>query len=69
MTTEPPLDELLERVKEAIANQPPIESAKGKKDHIKCPHHFGYLSEIHKSTPIPEGCYFCPKIVECIAPQ
>jgi hypothetical protein len=68
MTTEVPLDRLLERVKEAISNQPPIESDKEEKNHIKCPYHFGYLSELPKNTPIPEECFFCSRVVECIAP-
>jgi hypothetical protein len=67
MTTEVPLDRVLEKVKEAIANQPPIESEKEEQSRIKCPYHFGYLSELAKSTPIPEECFFCPKVVDCIA--
>jgi hypothetical protein len=64
MTTELPLDRVLKKVKDAIANQP--QADKGE-NSIKCPHHFGYLSELPKSTPIPEGCFFCPRVVECIA--
>jgi hypothetical protein len=64
MTTELPLDRVLEKVKDAIANQP--QADKDEKNEIKCPHHFGYLSELPKTTPIPEGCFFCPKVVECI---
>ncbi len=67
MATGVPLDRLLERVKEAISNQPPIESDK-EKNHIKCLHHFGYLSKLPKNTPIPEECFFCSRVVECIAP-
>jgi hypothetical protein len=52
MTTEVPLDRVLEKVKEAIANQPPIESEKEEQSRIKCPYHFGYLSELAKSTPM-----------------
>ena len=68
MTAEVPLDRLLERVKEAISNQPPIESDKKGKNHIKCLHHFGYLSKLSKNTSIPEECFFCSRVVECIAP-
>ncbi len=69
MSTEVPLDRVLEKVREAIANQPTAESDKEEKNQIKCPHHFGYLSELPKSSSIPEECFFCPKVVECIAPQ
>lgn len=65
MTTELPLDRVFEKVKEAIATQ--SQTDKDGENAIKCPHHFGYLSELSKSTPIPEGCFFCPRVVECIA--
>ena len=69
MTTEVPLDRLFERVKEAISNQPPIESDKEEKNHIKCLHHFGYLSKLPKNIHIPEECVFCSRVIECIAPK
>jgi len=31
-----------------------------------CPHHFGYLSEHPKNTPIPNECLTCTKIMECL---
>jgi len=31
-----------------------------------CPHHFGYLREHPKNTPIPNECLTCTKIVECL---
>jgi hypothetical protein len=61
MSTEVPLDKVLEKVKEAIVNQPSEE-----KNHVKCLHHFGYLSELPKNSSIPEECFFCPKVVNCI---
>ena len=67
MSTGVPLDRVLEKVKEAIANQPSVESNREKQNQIKCRHHFGYLSEIPKSNSIPEECFFCSKVVECIA--
>ena len=68
MSTDAPLDRVLERVKEAIANQPTAESDK-EKNHVKCLHNFGYLSKLNKSASIPEECFFCPKVVDCIAKQ
>jgi hypothetical protein len=32
-----------------------------------CPHHFGYLKEHPKNTPIPNECLTCTKIMECLA--
>ena len=31
-----------------------------------CSHFFGYLKEMPKNTSIPEQCYGCPKMVDCI---
>jgi len=31
-----------------------------------CPHHFGYLSEYPKNTPIPNECLTCTEIMECL---
>jgi DNA-directed RNA polymerase subunit RPC12/RpoP len=31
-----------------------------------CPHHFGYLKNRPKGTPIPEECLTCKKIVQCL---
>lgn len=62
MTTELPLDSVLEKVKEAIVNQP----QKDAENQVKCPYRFGYLSELSKNASIPEVCFLCPKVVECI---
>jgi hypothetical protein len=60
MATEGSSDRLLEKIKDAISNQSPIE-----KDKTKCPHYFGYLSELPEDRPIPEECLLCPKLLEC----
>jgi len=39
------------------------ESAVSKRD---CMHHFGYLRTLPKNAPIPDECFGCPKIVECL---
>ncbi len=31
-----------------------------------CTHYFGYLTEIPKNTPIPDGCLGCLRITECL---
>ena len=67
MSPEGSADRVLEKVIEVIANQSSARSTDNeKKNCLKCFHHFGYLSEINKNTPIPEECFFCPRVVECI---
>lgn len=67
MATDVPLDEVLEKVKDAIANQAPVESDKKGKETEKCPHKFGYLAKLEKNASIPEECLFCSRLMECIA--
>jgi len=31
----------------------------------KCPHEFGYLKKREKTSPIPEECFTCKKMIEC----
>jgi hypothetical protein len=68
MSTNVPVDKVLEKVAEAIANQPTGESDK-EENQSKCLYHFSYLAELPKSSSIPEECFFCPKVVECIVKQ
>lgn len=35
-------------------------------EHIKCPHHFGYLKTRPKDTPIPDACLTCQKMIQCL---
>lgn len=32
----------------------------------ECPHFFGYLKKIPKNSTIPDDCFVCPKMVECL---
>ena len=68
MTTNFPVDMLLEKVKDAISNQQLTESENQEKSHTKCPHHFGYLAEFPKNALFPEGCLLCSRVVECLVP-
>ena len=38
----------------------------GKKDFEGCTHKFGHLKSLPKNTPIPDECFGCPKILECL---
>jgi len=46
-----------------IPKQVKTESASSKRD---CLHQFGYLRTFPKNSPIPDECFGCPKIVECL---
>ena len=56
MSPDAPVDRVLEKVVEAIANQQSPESNKDEKT-VSCFHHFGYLSELPKTASIPEECF------------
>lgn len=38
----------------------------GERDFEGCPHKYGYLNSLPKNTPIPDECFGCPQIVECL---
>jgi len=38
----------------------------GEKDFEVCPHKFGYLKSLRKNAPIPDECFGCPQILECL---
>jgi hypothetical protein len=38
----------------------------GKNDFEGCKHKFGHLGKLPKSTPIPEECFGCSQILECL---
>lgn len=38
----------------------------GKSNFEGCQHKFGYLRTLPKSTPIPDECFGCPEILECL---
>jgi len=35
----------------------------------KCVHHFGYLRNFPKNTPVPDECFGCPKVLRCLFPS
>lgn len=67
MSADVPLGDVLEKVKQAISQQSPENSNRGDKNQVKCPHSFGYLSKLPKGSSLPEECFLCPKVVECLA--
>jgi len=63
-TTTPTLSESRETPKpEKTVVPAKTESVSSKRD---CLHQFGYLRTLPKNAPIPDECFGCPKIVECL---
>ena len=40
----------------------------GKKDFEGCTYKFGHLKTLPKNMPIPDECFGCPQILECLTP-
>lgn len=57
------IEELLEKVNDSIAE---LRENGLEKREVKCPHHFGYLSELSPDKSVPEECLLCKRVVECI---
>jgi type IV secretory pathway VirB10-like protein len=38
----------------------------GEREFEGCPHRFKYLRALPKNSPIPDECFGCPKILECL---
>lgn len=36
---------------------------------IECAHHFGYLRSLPPNTPVPDECFGCPKVMQCLFPS
>jgi len=49
-----------------IKTTPSAKQVSKSSDTKDCLHHFGYLNELPKNTPIPGECFGCPKIVDCL---
>jgi DNA-directed RNA polymerase subunit RPC12/RpoP len=45
---------------------PTIEAVKVEEPQQNCPYYVGYLRKREKGSPIPEGCFTCTKMIECI---
>jgi DNA-directed RNA polymerase subunit RPC12/RpoP len=61
MTAEPELPEEPEAEVKAAEEESAPEEAAG------CMHSLGYLKRRPKDAPIPEECFVCPKMIDCMA--
>ena len=39
------------------------------KTNFECAHHFGYLRNLPRNTPVPEECFGCPQVMQCLFPS
>jgi hypothetical protein len=51
---------------ESQSNAKNENSEKGSKIPDSCNHYIGYLSERSQKEQIPDNCWVCPKIVDCM---
>ena len=58
-------EEIEEEPELALEETPTIEAAKPEETQ-PCPYHLGYLKTREKSSPIPEGCFTCTKMIDCL---
>jgi len=62
-------NEVEDETLESIGRQEPVSLApvETEKTGVQgCPHYFGYLGEHPRNTPIPNECFTCIKIMECL---
>ena len=43
-----------------------LEKTDSSSDSPSCTHGFGYLKNLQKDAPIPDGCLTCPKLLACM---
>jgi hypothetical protein len=49
--------------------QEKISKTQSPTDFQECVHHFGYLRNQPKGTPVPDECFGCRKILQCLFPH
>jgi len=49
--------------------QEKISKTQSPTDFQECIHHFGYLRKLPKGTPVPDECFGCKKILQCLYPE
>lgn len=42
-------------------------SGKFSSDSVRCAHHFGYLRDHPRNTPIPDECFGCQNVMRCLS--
>ena len=55
------------KVNEVEEEPPKKEVEDNKEEDVGCQHRFGYLKQRSKKDPIPEECFTCAKMIDCIS--
>jgi len=56
--------------KENPSNQKSKTASSTQPDKVfqNCEHEFGYLKNLLRNTPVPDECFGCPKVMQCLFP-
>jgi hypothetical protein len=38
-------------------------------ESLNCAHEFGYLKDLPRNTPVPDECFGCPNVMQCLFPK
>ncbi len=60
------VDEEQEEAALPIEESAPVVEEKTAEETPSCPYSLGYLRKRAKGSPIPEGCFTCSRMIECI---
>jgi len=52
-------------VKKPKTSSPTVSNA----ESHHCAHEFGYLKNLPRNTPVPDECFGCPKVMQCLFPK
>jgi hypothetical protein len=56
-----------EEAEEPAKEEAPNVEAGNPEETTNCPYYLGYLKKREKDAPIPEGCFICSKMIDCIS--
>jgi len=63
---------LLHDIQEAVtgdfdsSKKKELVNSRSQEDPVECPHHFGFLKTLTFGSSVPEGCYGCSQMIECL---
>jgi len=46
--------------------KPKAQAAQTQAGFQECAHHFGYLRNLPRNTPVPDECFGCPRVMRCL---
>ena len=51
------------------AKKPKTSPTQPNAESQNCAHEFGYLKDLPRNTPVPDECFGCPKVMQCLFPK